>query len=1051
MSFDMEQVYQEHPELRYAWLNVDVKPEELFNPLINVPPEFEEPEMMPMYISWLLTRPEYISFVCSEILKVNLLPMQALFYKEIWDKKFPMLIATRGYGKAIPLNTKCLTSTGWVKNGDLSIGDKIYGRDGCLHTITEIHPQGQKQIYRLKLLDGREIDCCEDHLWVVKNQTKEKTLSTKEMFEKGIKYTKKASTSVAYKYKIPNCKPIQYKKQVLPLDAYLLGCLLGDGCIKGHTPKIASDDEFIIAEFNNRLDGFEIKKDPTNNNHTIVDRNKIAIYNRLSYTIKELKLNVGTKDKFIPDIYKYGSIEDRFELVRGLLDTDGSIAKHGGIEFTNTCEQLVDDLIEVLRSLGITCKKAIDNREGQESVLPQGTTYLRRPYFRVFINTSQPVFKLPRKLDRIKPNRTGAEDYVSIVDIQKLDEYTEMQCITVDNPDHTFILKDHVVTHNSFGLAVYALLRALLLPGRKIAICGAAYRQSKVLFGYMEQIYNNSPILRDIVNSYPGTRNGPFRGTDICGFRIGESVINCFPLGDGEKIRGQRAHDVIADEFGAINREIFETVIAGFAIVSSNPFGNVQREAAIEMARERNIILPAEIHKVDEFEISNQIIISGTAYYTVNHFAEYWRMWKARILSRGDMNLYYKYLKKDVESIDVEEKDNDANTDWKDYCIFRIPYEKVPKGFMDEGQRNRAKATIDKGTYEMEYGAVFSKDSNGFFKYNAIEAASTDPKKTFYPWRPDGGFSHFSCVTRGRAGCKYVMGVDPASEVDRFSIIIIEIHEDHKRIVYGWSTNKAEHRDRITKGQLNEHNYYAWCARKIRELTKAFNVERIAIDAGGGGIAIEEALRDTDKINIAAGEKPFWPIVDDDKEKDSDWYEGPKILEMVNFANYKWLAEANHSLKKDITEKTILFPYYDTSVLVTDGAIRMYNEDGTDVVQYDTIEDIFEEIKELKEELTTIVVTITPSGRESWDTPDIKQANGKKGKAKKDRYSALLLANMAARAITPIPFTGLERTTAGDFAGIVQSKNSENVGYKTAPDWMKREMDNSILDAYGSV
>lgn len=598
----------------------------------------------------------------------------------------------------------------------------------------------------------------------------------------------------------------------------------------------------------------------------------------------------------------------------------------------------------------------------------------------------------------------------------------------------------------SWLLALYAMLRALILQGRKIAICGAAYRQSKVLFGYMEKFYNSSPLLRNIINSFPGgsDRNGPFRGTDICGFRIGESVINCFPLGDGEKIRGQRANDVITDEFGAINQDIFERVIAGFAIVSSNPLEDVKAKAAIKLAERDGLILPADILQADDFKLSNQIIISGTAYYATNHFCEYWKMWKARILSKGDMTKYYKMLGKDIGSISEEDKDNDANNDYKDYCIVRMPCEMVPEGYMDEGQRNRARATVSKGAYETEYGAIFSKDSDGFFKHSAIEAATTNPRKTFFSYRADGGFSHFVAKKYGEAPYKYVMGVDPAAQKDNFSIVVLEIHPDHKRVVYGWSTNKAEQKKRLKDGNITEHNYYAYCAQKIRELKKQFNVSRIAIDAGSGGcgIAVQEALCDKDKLK--EGEVPFWEVIDDDKPKDSDLYQGEHILEMVNFTS-AWISEANHSLKKVITDQHLLFPYYDTTELISAGEMSM----DTKVKTYDTLEDVFDEIEELKEELTTIVLTMTPSNKERFDTPEIKLPNGKKGRQRKDRYSALLLANMAARAIAPNEFDQIDRHTSGGFADY--SDSDEDLGYKVAPQWVKEKMDSNILDLYGPV
>ena len=105
---------------------------------------------------------------------------------------------------------------------------------------------------------------------------------------------------------------------------------------------------------------------------------------------------------------------------------------------------------------------------------------------------------------------------------------------------------------------------------------GAAFRQSKVLFEYMETIWRNSPMLRDVCDS----DSGPRRDTDRCVLKLNDSTITCLPLGDGQKIRGQRANDIIADEFASIPREIFENVVAGFAAVSADPVENVKRLAA---------------------------------------------------------------------------------------------------------------------------------------------------------------------------------------------------------------------------------------------------------------------------------------------------------------------------------------------------------------------------------------------------------------------------------------------------------------------------------------
>ena len=137
----------------------------------------------------------------------------------------------------------------------------------------------------------------------------------------------------------------------------------------------------------------------------------------------------------------------------------------------------------------------------------------------------------------------------------------------------------------SFILSVYPLLRALFMPRRKIIIVGAAFRQSKVLFEYMDTIWKNAPVLRDLCTN----NSGPRRDVDRCVMHIGQSTVTCLPLGDGSKIRGQRANDIIADEFASIPRDIFENVVAGFAAVASSPIEKVKQKAREKKAAELGI------------------------------------------------------------------------------------------------------------------------------------------------------------------------------------------------------------------------------------------------------------------------------------------------------------------------------------------------------------------------------------------------------------------------------------------------------------------------------
>lgn len=1428
-----------------AWLNIIVDESTLFNPLMNIPEECREKEHL--YILWLMSQPEYFSFLCKEILNIDTPPFQNVILSELYGRKFPMLVGSRGLGKAEPITNSILTDKGWVKMGDIKIGTKIYGRDGFLHNVTNIYPQGKKRICRLKFADGRTIDCCEDHLWVVKKGShKEKVFSTKEIIESGVIW-QSSLKKYAYKYKVPHCNPIQFDKKELIIDPYILGCLLGDGTMNSKTPKIATNDLFIIDQFKNKLEDFEIKQDKTNNNYTLVDKNKEYTKiirgnqeylsrnkNRLTDKIEKLKLSVSCKYKFIPDNYKYSSIEDRMELVRGLLDTDGSINTDGSIEFTNTCEKLVDDLIEVLRSLGISCIKSNDNRVGETFINPTGKECLRGFYYRVYINTSKEVFKLPRKLEKLKNKSTGRELYNAIISAEYIDDFVEMQCISVDSPDNTYITKDYIVTHNTFILAVYSIIRCLTIPNRQVVIAGAGFRQSKLLFDYIVRIWNNAPLLRDWVGGV--NNNGPKFGTDTYKFTLGDSTILAIPIGDGRTIRGIRANDLIIDEFHSHSEEIFENVLSGFAAVSQKPIDKIQLEAAKNFAKKFNI-------KMEEASImeekSNQIILSGTAYYHFNHFFKYWSNWKNYIKSKGDPEKLKAIFGDKVPD----------GFDHNHYSIMRIPASFLPDGYMDKGNLARSKATLHKSLYGMEFEACgdanvpiitkkgikrivdvkvgeevlthkgrfrkvikktvrpyngkivkyktfnyykdiyftpdhpffingdfkrldsieytnycpikelsnikeiditnyvtnyvnkndfiypkssqnkipeetkneilklykegfskteiskktnikfcnvfsiiknkdlkpkgsiekiikldynlglifgyyasegscgknnvyFSLDShkdiklenyinelenaidnsikiktkkynykkdkcaslcvnsrifkeiiknicpgicydklikhdilfsnedfmkgfivgmfNGdghirenlatvcltnknlinqikmvleyfgicssFFKPKLIKEKIIKSKKTclsqkyklditgiylekfldiFYNKKinnsnkklenrkteiiedvikytiKDMDFVDYddyvynleveedhtyslpnatvhncfsedsegffkatlinSCVSNVKNGIskegydiiqfdprlhgdpnlQYVMAVDPASENDNFAITMIEVHPNHRRIVYCWTTNSKDFKEKRSKGEIEETDFYGYCARHIRNLMKKFNVCRIAIDSQGGGKAVYEALHD--KNRLEPGEILIWETIEE-KQKDSDGEDGLHIVELVNFAKSEYTSESNHGMKKDFEDKILLFPNYNPAILAlfTEEMKEEGFSSGSIAIQ---MEDCLIEIEELKKELSQIIVTTTATGRERWDTPDVKISGAEKGKMRKDRYSSLLMCNMSARKMFFSKEINHDLSVGGFAHMYLSSKKEEKKTNFTGPAW----------------
>jgi hypothetical protein len=219
------------------------------------------------------------------------------------------------------------------------------------------------------------------------------------------------------------------------------------------------------------------------------------------------------------------------------------------------------------------------------------------------------------------------------------------------------------------------------------------------------------------------------------------------------------------------------------------------------------------------------------------------------------------------------------------------------------------------------------------------------------------------------------------------------------------------------------------------------------MDAQGGGIAIEEALHDPSKLQD--GELLIWPIIDYDKGKDTDDQQGLHILEMVQFAKADWTSQANHGLRKDLEDKVLLFPKFDNLSLGL--ALEKENRSIMDsdlTPLYDSVSECILEIEELKNELTTIVMTQTstgPNARDRWDTPDVKMPNGKKGKLRKDRYSSLLIANMIARQMTRT-LQPIEYNMVGGNRAFIEGKAQGQL-YR-GPEWFTSAVNEDI---YGGV
>jgi intein/homing endonuclease len=456
-------------------------------------------------------------------------------------------------------------------------------------------------------------------------------------------------------------------------------------------------------------------------------------------------------------------------------------------------------------------------------------------------------------------------------------------------------------------------------------------------------------------------------------------------------------------QHNTIPPDIYEVVVKGFGAVSQNPVEEVQ-SAAWKKVLKKLGRWDSEMDEASRVAGSgNQAILSGTASYSFNWFAKYWNYYKSVIFSRGD--------KRKIQEMNPD-REVDEGLDWRDYLIIRMPYELLPPGLMDAKVVASSRAMSNKAIAMMEYGSVFVLDSDGYFKRSLIESCVAGAADNNFDFS-------FTASLRGERSVRHVIAVDTASERDNFAIVVIAMHADHRRVVYCWTTRKKDFQKRQKAGLTTEQNFFAFAARKIRELMKVFPTERIMMDAMGGGYMIEESLHDLDKL--LPGELPIWQVIDPDpkKRKDNDNKKGLHIIEMVQFSDANWVNEANTGLKKDMEDKVLLFPYMDTAMLGFS-----IEEDKQLNRRHDTLEDAVMEIEAMKDELASIVHTQTESGRDKWDVPKIKGTEQeKKGRMRKDRYSALLMANMGARQMVRGP-KPQEWDGAGGWAGQIAKQGA---------------------------
>ena len=375
-------------------------------------------------------------------------------------------------GKAQPLDAKIQTINGWKLMGDLQTGDRLASVDGQHSLVTGIYPQGLKQIYTVTFSDGRQAECCDEHLWRVmyREWVEPKVINTSRLME--------MLQCVRYKNRLwidPVSGDFGHSKE-LPINPWVLGALLGDGTLAlSHKSIMFSTKSSELIDKMNALLTHEVELVFAGAyDWRIVSKERIAANGQRAYVATNYFKNaledigvIGSRsfDKSIPSLYLEANKDARLALFQGLMDTDGWIEKWGSIRFCTVSEQLAKDVASLARSLGGFCSIATKNTTyTYKDERKQGRlAYVLNMSFRAGFD----AFTLTEKKDRLRTS-WDRQRRITFKSIEST-RVANAQCISVSHPQRTYVTNDYVVTHNT-ALALNIAENVALSEGLPVVI-----------------------------------------------------------------------------------------------------------------------------------------------------------------------------------------------------------------------------------------------------------------------------------------------------------------------------------------------------------------------------------------------------------------------------------------------------------------------------------------------------------------------------------------------------------------------------------------------------
>ncbi|SRR5579875_979343 len=346
------------------------------------------------------------------------------------------------HGKLLAHDTPVLTADGWKKHGELRPGDLVVHPSGRFIRVLALSPDGYAD-HSVQMTNGETFFCHGRHEWTVIRDRKRGTLQTIETQEMGLFHACNGNAGhrgSRYRFQLPLSWPVIGTEKDLPVAPYALGAWLGDGTRVKPAISVSKNDEAIIQGI--------IQSGYRERSRWVYSKTKVVTvaFDGLWDGLKKAgvaNINGRFRPKLIPDQYLTASINQRLELLAGLIDTDGyAYSKNGRHVFTTSEPELADSFCALLSSFGWSFSRVKEKPRLSSSGI-QG----KSEYWVIGFNPDRPI---PCRLSRKQVYKPTKRRRVAIKSIKRLEMPIAGRCIQVDSPDGLYLVgRTLIPTHNS--------------------------------------------------------------------------------------------------------------------------------------------------------------------------------------------------------------------------------------------------------------------------------------------------------------------------------------------------------------------------------------------------------------------------------------------------------------------------------------------------------------------------------------------------------------------------------------------------------------------------